>query len=194
MTGLVLLAAGASTRLGQPKQQLQFKGKTLLQQAIDTAIHSGCSPVIVVLGANAGPIEDELENLRVRIIHNSQWQEGMASSIRLGIDELQKAEPAISYVIVMVCDQPFVDSLLLQQLIEAKKSTGKKIVASFYNNTAGVPVLFDKSLFPELLLLKGQDGAKKLLVKHSEEVALIPFPLGNIDIDTADDYKALASL
>jgi len=194
MTGLIILAAGASTRLGHPKQQLRFKGKTLLQNAIDAAIGAGCFPVIVVLGANAGVIEPGLDDLPVRIIHNSQWEEGMASSIRSGIDEVQKAEPGVGDVIIMVCDQPFADSLLLNQLIEAKGSSGKKIAASFYNNTAGVPALFDIDLFPELLMLKGQEGAKKLLVRHNDEVALIPFPLGDVDIDTKDDYKALDSL
>ena len=191
MTGVIILAAGASTRLGQPKQKLAFKGKSLLQNAIDAAVTSCCTPVIVVLGANAENIEAGLENECIHIIVNAEWPEGMSSSIRKGIEELQKTTPQVSDVILMVCDQPFVSAEILHQLIETKAATGKKIVASSYNHTLGVPVLFDKIFFPELLLLKGQEGAKKLLDFHKESVAQIEFPGGDIDIDTRKDYEAL---
>lgn len=193
MTGLVILAAGESSRLGAPKQKLRFNGKSLLQRVTETAVNSVCKPVIVILGAYAEEVQSQLKEQPVLIYHNLQWQEGMASSIRLGIKMLQQTEPGISAVILMVCDQPHVSTILINGLINKKAATEKQIVASFYNNTLGVPVLFDKKMFPELLSLKGEEGAKRLLLKHKESLVSIPFALGSIDIDTAKDYEALIS-
>lgn len=191
MTGLVILAAGESSRLGEPKQKVLFKGKTLLQRTVDTALHSACRPVIIVLGAYANEIQSEIESEGVIIYHNPHWEEGMASSIRSGIEVLEKTESEASDVIIMVCDQPFVDTTLLDFMINKKAITGKEIIACSYKNTLGVPVLFDKKFFPDLLSLEGEEGAKKLIMKHKESVADIPFPPGSFDIDTTDDYEAL---
>jgi molybdenum cofactor cytidylyltransferase len=189
MTGIVILAAGESKRLGQPKQNLLFKGKTLLQNAIDAALGSPCSPVIVVLGANADLILPTITQQDITILQNSNWQEGMASSFRIAIAEMIKH--GVEQTIVMLCDQPFVDSELLDSLLRQQKETGKAIVACHYNNTAGVPVLFDKGLFPELLLLVGQEGAKKILAGHSDVIAIVEFEKGSVDIDTIGDYEGL---
>ncbi len=191
MTGLIILSAGPSSRLGWPKQKILYKGKTLLQRSVETAINSGCKPVIVILGAYAKEIQPDIEKEDIIIIPSMEWQEGMASSIRAGIAMLQKTASHISDVIFMVSDQPFADTALLTNLINQKETTGKEIIACSYNNTLGVPVLFNKKFFSELLLLKGQEGAKKLLIKHKESVAAIPFEQGNIDIDTIEDYEAL---
>ena len=91
----------------------------------------------------------------------------------------------------MVCDQPFVDEQLLNNIAQTKSESGKGIVASSYKDTLGTPVLFNKTYFPELLALQGQEGAKKLIFKHKEDVAAVPFPLGYFDIDTAEDYNSL---
>jgi molybdenum cofactor cytidylyltransferase len=189
MTGIIILAAGSSSRLGKPKQNLVYKGQTLLQVAIETAGSSVCEPVIVVLGANAGVIRPTIDGSDVNLIQNTNWQEGMASSIRLGISELQKIAPKTNAAILMLCDQPFVNTSLVDQLVQ-KKST-KRIVACAYNNTTGPPVLFDATYFNELLLLKGQEGAKKLLLKYPDDVDTVSFPLGSIDIDTVEDFEKL---
>lgn len=191
MTGLIILAAGASTRLGKPKQKIIFNGKSLLQRAVETAVNSDCRPVIVILGAYAIEIQAEIEDKNVIIYHNSQWEEGMASSIRSGIKVLQKTGSIVSGVILMVCDQPFADTALLNDMINKQAITGKEIIACSYNNTLGVPALFDKKFFPELLSLKGQEGAKKIIMNHKESVAEIPFPLGSFDIDKIEDSEAL---
>lgn len=191
MTGLIILAAGASTRMGCPKQQLAYQGKTLLQHAIDMALHSDCSPVIVVLGAHSMVILPELAAEKVSIVENPHWEEGMASSIRAGITALQAKAPLATGVIFMVCDQPYVDTSHLNNLVRQKLDTGQGIIASYYNDTMGVPVLFDKVFFPELLALKGEEGAKKLLYQHQQEVTAVPFPMGSIDIDTLADYHSL---
>lgn len=193
MTGLVILAAGPSSRLGQPKQRLVYKGKTLLEYTVEAALNSECEHVIVILGAYAEKIQSDIENANFISCYNSEWEEGMASSIRLGIATLQETRPDMSDVIIAVSDQPFVNFELLNQLIDKKAETGKGIIACSYNNTFGVPVLFDKKFFPELLSLQGQEGAKKLLIKHSKSVAAISFPLGENDIDTIEDYEALIS-
>jgi molybdenum cofactor cytidylyltransferase len=191
MTGIIILAAGASTRLGEPKQQLLYKGKTLLQHAVDAAVESMAQLVIVVLGANAEVIKNDITNQGVTIVHNKDWEEGMASSIRTGITELQKLSPDIDNAILMLCDQPFVDVALLNNLILKKQQTSTPIIACAYNNTVGPPALFDKTYFNALPSLKGQEGAKKLLMKCSNEVFTIPFDKGAIDIDTVEDYAKI---
>jgi molybdenum cofactor cytidylyltransferase len=191
MTGIIILAAGASTRLGEPKQQLLYKGKTLLQHAVDAAVESMAQVVIVVLGANAEVIKKDITNQGVAIVHNKDWEEGMASSIRKGITALQKLSPDIDDAILMLCDQPFVDVALLNNLMLHKQQTSTPIIACAYNNTVGPPALFDKTYFNTLLSLNGQEGAKKLLMKYSRDVFTIPFEKGAIDIDTAADYAKI---
>ena len=189
MTTIIILAAGSSSRLGTPKQNLVYQGKTLLQRAVQAGLDSTCNTVIVVLGANADSIRPTIKDSRVRIIYNQDWEEGMASSIRISISQIQLLEPKTTSVILMLCDQPFVDASLLDQLIQKKSLKG--IVASSYNGITGAPVLFDAAYFDELLLLKGQEGAKKLLLKYPEDIDTVSFPLGSIDIDTIEDYEKL---
>jgi len=187
MTGLIILAAGESARLGQPKQNLVFGSKTLLQNAVETALASVCEPIIVVLGANEQVIRPTISQHPVNIVYNADWAEGMASSIRLGIAEVKK-NPVTS-VILMLCDQPFVSTGLLNELATA--GAENDIVACVYNNTAGVPVLFAAKYLEQLQLLTGDEGAKHLLLKYGEDVLYIPFPMGGVDIDTMDDYGKL---
>jgi molybdenum cofactor cytidylyltransferase len=193
MTGLIILAAGSSSRLGSPKQKLVFKGKTLLQGTINAAMDSRCKPIIIVIGANAEEIKIDIPIEEVTICYNKEWQEGMASSIRKGVTMLQTISPITSDVILTVSDQPFLDAGLLNRLLDKRAATGKQIIASFYSNSLGVPALFGKKFFPELLQLKGQEGAKKLLMKYKEDLLAISFPLGGIDIDTEEDYRSLIS-
>ncbi len=188
-TGIVILAAGASTRLGQPKQQLLFKGLTLLQHALQTAQAAALTPAVVVLGAGAATISANTNFGEAYIIENPDWAEGMASSIKTGLSYLLKLSPELEAVILMVCDQPFVNPDLLNSLISTQKQTAKAIVACAYQETTGTPVLFTRKLFPDLRNLHGQEGAKKLLKIYPEAVATISFPAGAIDIDTRQDYR-----
>ncbi|MEP6614827.1 MAG: nucleotidyltransferase family protein [Mucilaginibacter sp.] len=189
MTGIIILAAGASGRLGQPKQNLNYNGKTLLQRSIDQALATGCAPVIVVLGANKEIIEPTIAGMQVDIAYNDKWREGMSSSIRAGITHLQKTNAKISSVILMLCDQPFVTDGLLSQLIAV--STAKSITVCAYDSAVGPPVLFDSYYFPDLLLLKGNEGAKQLMLKYEAHLTTVPFVLGCIDIDTKEDFERL---
>jgi molybdenum cofactor cytidylyltransferase len=190
MTGAILLAAGSSSRLGMPKQNLLFQGRTLLERAVNHAGES-CDKVIVILGANVEHIHFHIDNADVIILQNDEWHEGMSSSIRLGIAKLQEISTDIDSAILMLCDQPFADAALLNQLIRQKSNSNKAIVASGYNGTFGPPALFDKSKFPELLELSGREGAKKIIAKYSDELDVVAFPLGIIDIDTTGDYERL---
>jgi molybdenum cofactor cytidylyltransferase len=190
MTGIIILAAGESSRLGRPKQNLLFNGQTLLQSALYAAQQSNCEPVLVVLGANADQIALSVD---ANILYNKDWSEGIASSIRMAIGELEKY-PAVTSVILMLCDQPFVSASILNALISKQTETGKLIIACTYNGTTGVPALFDCSLFAELRLLQGQEGAKKLLKAYAGYIATVPFEQGNIDVDTPEDYEKLRKI
>ncbi|GAA4306619.1 nucleotidyltransferase family protein [Compostibacter hankyongensis] len=191
MTGLILLAAGASARLGSPKQLLPYAGKTLLQHAIAAATGSDAMPVIVVLGASANLIRPGISRDPVHIVTHAAWKAGIGSSIKAGLAAFIEKAPQAEGVILMLCDQPFADSALLNSLIRKKQESGKKIIVSAYENTLGVPVLFDKAFFPVLTELEDEAGAKKLLQRYPEAVASVPFPGGGIDIDTRSAYDAL---
>jgi len=187
MIAAAILAAGSSSRLGMPKQNLLFRGQTLLQIVINAARESGCEPVAVVTGANAASIKVPQADM---VLHNPDWQEGMSSSIRLAIQHLEYLD-AVTGVILLVCDQPFVSAGLLAQLINEQSKTGKKIVACRYNETIGVPALFDRSLFPQLLSVSGHQGAKKIIAQHQQQLGVVAFECGGTDIDTLPDYEKL---
>ena len=191
--GLVILAAGSSSRLGRPKQLLKYGSKSLLQNAIDAARNADAKPVIVVLGANADMISNEIDRSNINVVINTEWDEGMASSVRNGLNELLFIAPSTAAVIFMVCDQPHSNSELINELINTQRQTGKAIVTCNYGDTIGPPALFQRSLFNELMQLKGDAGARKIIQQHSDEVASVPFEKGKIDIDTEADYDALSS-
>lgn len=189
--GVVILAAGASTRLGTPKQLLHYRGRSLLRHTAEVAIVSGCQPIVVVLGAQAERLEAEVQQLPVTIVRNSRWADGMSSSIQTGLKTLQSIYPTIEAVIILLCDQPFVSVSLVHQLIEAYDRTGNLIVASEYANTLGVPALFSHAVFPVLMTLPADRGARSVIQNQVQAVARVPFPLGAIDIDTPSDYEQL---
>jgi molybdenum cofactor cytidylyltransferase len=189
--GIVILAGGASTRLGKPKQLLQYHGKTLLNHAVNEAINAKADAVVVILGKNADLFEGEIDKEQVLVVINKDWEEGMASSVRLGLDTLLKIKPYIDAVIFMVCDQPYVSSSVLNELITRQQKTTKQIVTCNYGESIGPPALFHKKYFRELAKLNGDVGAKNIIQQNINDVATIPFPEGKIDIDTEDDYDAL---
>lgn len=189
--GIVILAGGASTRLGRPKQLLQYRGKTLLNHAVNEAINAKADAVVVILGKNADLFEGEIDNQEVSVVINKNWKEGMASSVRLGLDSLLKSKPYIDAVILMVCDQPHISSSVLNELITKQQKTTKQIVTCNYGESIGPPALFHKKYFRDLAKLNGDVGARNIIEQNMHDVAMILFPEGNIDIDTEDDYEAL---
>ena len=190
-TGIILLAAGASSRMGSPKQLLSFHGKTLLQHALDVAIESGNQPIVVVLGSGAAAMQHNTDFKTANIVVNKEWKEGMASSLRCGVATLLEINPSVEALILMVCDQPFATPLLIENLVRAHRESGKPIITCSYENTFGPPTLFGKIFFNALLQLNGDTGARAVINQHLEQVAIVPFPEGNLDIDTEDDYHRL---
>jgi molybdenum cofactor cytidylyltransferase len=189
-TGIIVLAAGESSRLGYPKQIAQYKGKTLLQYAIDSALGAKVEKQVLVLGANKDEIKKTFRGDSIPNIPNQDWEKGMASTMQKGLDYLLKFD-APDQVIIMLCDMPFVDSKLLKKLIAAQKKTGKGIVACEYSDTIGVPILFTKAYFSELKTLSGDEGAKKVAQAHEDDCALVKFPMGQVDVDTEEDLRDL---
>ncbi len=190
LTGIIILAAGKSSRLGQPKQLLKYKGRSLLQIALDAANRSQTDSNLLVLGANNKQISAELHPEQTEIIINDHWSEGMSSSLKLGLDHMIK-NINIHGVIILLCDQPFVSVSLINNLIAIQRKSQKGIVAAQYGNVHGVPALFTKRYFPSIRNLSGQEGARKLLYEFEHDLAIVDFPKGNIDIDTIEDYKNL---
>jgi len=189
--GLIILAAGSATRMGRPKQLLPYQGRSLILHAVEVALASLCQPIIVVLGAYVEQIKPELMPKAVQVVENSQWQEGMSSSIRAGISRLLKTNSKLDAVIISLADQPLVSPQIFNQLIQSYQETQKVIIASKYNETTGVPALFSNALFPELMQLQGDKGAKALIQKHIDTGVILLIPEAAIDIDTPDDYKQL---
>lgn len=189
--GIVILAAGASTRLGKPKQLLQHHGKTLLDHSINEAISAKADAVVVILGKNADLFQNKINNQKINVVINKDWEEGMASSVRLGLGTLLKIKPYIDAVIFMVCDQPHISSIILNELITTQQKTTKQIVTCNYGGAIGPPALFHKKYFRELAKLKGDVGARNIIQQNMNDVATVLFPEGKIDIDTKEDFDAL---
>jgi molybdenum cofactor cytidylyltransferase len=185
--GIILLAAGASTRLGTSKQLLNFKGKPLLLHVTEQALGSVCRPVVVVLGARYALHHPVIAHLPISIIENPDWEQGMSRSIQCGLQAIADVEA----VIVSVCDQPFIKSEHFDALSETFQHTGSPVIASAYAHTVGTPVLFAKTTFPSLMVLAGKLGAKSLI---TDKVHSVPFPLGHWDIDTPVDVQRLQEI
>ena len=171
----MVLAAGASSRLGEPKQLAVVGGERLLERAVRVAGEAGCSPVVVVLGARAREIEQACGLGAARVMRNADWEEGMASSIRLGVAALAGAVDAL---VVMGCDQPAVTAAHLRALM----ADGDSVTASAYAGRRGVPACFAADCFQELLALEGDKGARDLL--HAARA--VELPGGELDVDTVE--------
>jgi molybdenum cofactor cytidylyltransferase len=189
---IIILAAGASTRMGRPKQLLEYKGRSLIQHAVEVATTSVCHPIIVVLGAYCDRIKPEIV-ASVETIENPFWHQGMSTSIRMGIETLNQSYPKTEAAILMLCDQPFVSPNLIKRLIEVYRTTSAPIVASEYTQILGVPALFDRALFSQLTQLSSDMGARKIIQKYIGQLARVSFPQGIIDIDTPQDYSSASA-
>ncbi|WP_268224006.1 nucleotidyltransferase family protein [Sinomicrobium oceani] len=190
---IIILAAGSSERLGRPKQLLQYQGKSLLQHAIDKALASIADRVVVVLGAYAERIRESVKGREAVFIENPGYTKGMASGIALGTAYLlNNTGREIGGILIMLCDQPFVTSEHLDHLFKKQKTTGAPVVASYYRARKGVPAVFHRDLFPELIKLEGEHGARDLMRKYETET--IGFPGGAVDVDTLEDYRRLTKI
>ncbi len=190
---LIILAAGSSSRLGQSKQLVEIDGVPFLVKSTLAALDAHYVNVVVVLGANAEIHKKTIAHLPVEIITHEEWEKGMGSSLKAGLKHVVKFRPETSAVLVMVCDQPLLTSAHLAALRDVYKNTSSQIVASRYGNTIGVPAIFDRILFSEILKIKDAQGAKTIIESHTEFVNTIDWEAGHLDIDTPDDLKLLNS-
>ena len=187
----IVLAAGGSTRLGSPKQLLVYEGKTLLRRAAETALATGCRPVVVVLGAGAEAHRTELAGLDACVVVNPTWERGMGSSLRLGMAALEN-EARADAVLLTLCDQPFVGKDELERLIHAWDGGRQcSIAAAAYGETLGVPAVFGREYFNELAALPDAAGAKPILQRHATHTAAVPMPEAATDIDTREQYERI---
>ena len=189
--GAVILAAGSSSRMGRPKQTLQFQGMSLLKRAALAALDATCRPVVVVTGAHAEMSRRELDHLDVHEAFNPDWETGMGSSVRTGIETLISIDAGVAAAILLLCDQPHVASDVVSSLIAAHHTTGRPVVASAYGENFGVPALFSRTLFTALTQLTGSSGAKEIIKRHASEAHFLQFPEGVVDVDTPDDFSSL---
>ncbi len=186
---ILILAAGNSSRLGSPKQLIEFEGQTLIERITETAL-SISEDVLIVLGGNSELILPKLVRFEdtISIVFNPDWKEGMGTSIRIGVEKLAENSDLI---IISLSDQPFISKVLLQNMLQTYAKTQNPIVSCTYSNTLGVPILFHKSVFSELLKLNGDKGAKSFLHLYKNRISTIDFPEGIVDIDTLEDVEDL---
>ena len=187
--GIIVLAAGASSRMGRSKQLLEIEGEPLLCRCVKVAMEVNPNNIVVILGANEKPHREILEKLPVQIVSNYYWKTGMGSSIKTGLNYLLQSGAELDAVILMVCDQPALTSGHLFKLIQKFEGKHGSIIASSFDNASGVPALFGRSFFSNLLLLSDEQGAKKIIQQFPRQVETVDFSKGSIDLDTEEDYQ-----
>ncbi|EAU66889.1 purine catabolism protein PucB [Stigmatella aurantiaca DW4/3-1] len=190
--GAVVLAAGGSSRLGQPKQLLHHEGRTLVRRTTETALAAGLSPVVVVLGAHREAVAAELAGLPVHPVHNPDWAAGMGGSLRVGLRALPPE--SVDAALVVLCDQLRVDAPHLSALVDTFSRTQSPIVASGYAGARGVPVLFSRTLFAELEALAPEEGARRVIAREPSRVVEVALAGGAEDVDTAADLARLTGV
>jgi len=190
---IILLAAGSSSRMGMNKLMLKIENETLLESTLKSALCSSAGDVIVVFGANSEENESLIGQFSAKITVNEDWEKGIGSTIKCGLQKALAENPDLNAVIISVSDQPFLTKNIFDKLISKYLETGKPIVASDYSDSMGVPVLYDKSIFDELLEMPDEHGAKKHILVNAEKgiMATVPFPKGDVDIDTVEDLRRI---
>ena len=188
----IILAAGASRRLGQPKQLVTCGGEALLERALRLARDAGASPVLVVLGANFAPICASIPFSEAIPVFNEKWEQGMSTSIHAGLNEADVRAPGATGALIMACDQPRLSVEHLRALLRMfAEQPERTIVASSYGGTSGIPAVFPRSVYGKLHSLHGDKGARSLLAKPPCPLIVLPFAGGEVDIDVPSDLAQL---
>lgn len=187
----LVLAAGASRRLGRPKQLIPFRGEPLVRRVAYAALGAGADPVLVIVRSGDDEVAGVLSDLPVDVVENPDAHTGMASSIRVGVARAREVAPGVGALVLLACDQPLVDAGYLEALVHAWRRTGRPIVASEYGGVVGVPAIFSVELSDELLALRGDVGARAVIRQDPARVLTLPFPGGAVDVDTAEDLDKL---
>jgi molybdenum cofactor cytidylyltransferase len=190
----IILAAGASRRLGRPKQLVRVGDETLLGRTIRVVKDAGADPVLVVLGAHRDRIVGGVDLTGVHTVFNPDWEEGIASSIRAGIVALQQELPDAMAVLLLVCDQPRLTAEHLRGLAAAfDEGAEPAIVASAYAGIAGIPAIFPADEFAALLDMRGDEGARRLMRNPRCPLVTVSFDGGEMDVDTPADLADATS-
>ncbi|HLH73021.1 MAG TPA: nucleotidyltransferase family protein [Chloroflexota bacterium] len=189
--GGILLAAGTSSRLGQPKQLLDFHGKPLVRQVAEQALKSRLGRLHVVVGYHADEVRTALSGLAIEIVDNHSYQSGQSTSLRTGLLSIPRDLKA---AMILLTDQPFVDSHLIDQLIGLYEESGALIVAPQYKGRRGNPVIFDQKLHSEILTVVGDTGARDVIARHRDQLVTLELTSDQpfLDVDTWEDYHRLA--
>ncbi|NDP27928.1 MAG: nucleotidyltransferase family protein [Flavobacterium sp.] len=192
--GVVILAAGSSSRLGYAKQLVEFRGKSLLQHAIDVSDMLNFDTKVLVLGARKEKIESEIDLKEFEIVMNEKWEEGMSTSIRKGVLKSLELENNLNHLLILLSDQPFVSRERIEELIKVQIESKSPATFSEYAGNVGVPAIFSSEVFHYLKELKGDQGAKKLIHNQKFDFETVKFEKGNFDLDTAEDVELLKQL
>lgn len=187
--GILLLAAGKSSRLGQTKQLLDYKGRKLIQHTLSICLESKIGPVMVVTGAFYQKVESAIKDFDCQVIRNEHWQKGMGSSVSAGVRSV--IEDGLDAVVLVLVDQIHLQAKHLHQLKDKFVKDASSIILSQYDDGQGPPSLFASQHFDALAVLDGEAGAKPIVKKNKDKVAYIDFPQGHIDIDRPEDLDRL---
>jgi len=186
----IILAAGASTRMGEPKQLLPVGGQPMVRRVAEAVCAARLAQVVVVVGAHAEAVGQAVAGLPVEMVLNDRWPEGMTASLHAGLCALR---PEMRAALVVLADQPGLTAELIQALADCYYTTGAPVIAPFHRDQRGRPVLFDRALFPELLAAADNKGRREVIARHWDRMARVEVedPAIFRDIDTRQDYEEL---
>jgi molybdenum cofactor cytidylyltransferase len=196
MIAAIVLAAGMSSRFGKPKLLLPLDGRSLIRRTVEQVITAGSGEweeVVVVVGYEAARVQQELEGLPIRTIVNPRFASGMSASLITGLQGISShAEGAM----IFLGDQPLVSPEVVRRMLTVFRGSQRSIVVPVYDGVRRNPVLFSRSLFPELMTVKGDKGGRDVVMRHPESVASVAFPsdVAPRDVDTWEDYEALRAM
>ena len=191
MIAAVVLAAGSSSRMGKPKQTLQLEDGPMLEMVLQTLRQTKVGRVVVVLGAHSSVVRGWVKFGKEKVVVNPRFKEGMSGSIRLGLAEAEEADAAM----IVLGDQPFVSPGTIDRIIDAYVSSRSPVVVPVYHGRRGNPVLFDRSLFPQIRRIRGDVGAKSVVSGNEDKLLQVDVNDEGIlvDIDTPSDYSNAVS-
>ncbi len=198
----IILAAGRSSRMenGHHKLLLPLGDRAVLSHVVSTVLASKARPLVIVLGYRAEQIRALLSPYAVQpevmVIENPEYQQGMSTSLRKGIETLMMLPYIVDGALIILGDQPLMTPDVINAMIETRQDTGKLIVAALYNGQRGNPTFFDARLFPELLAITGDEGARTVLARHRQEMATIDVDDDtlNYDVDTWESYQQVVTV
>jgi CTP:molybdopterin cytidylyltransferase MocA len=192
-TVIVVLAAGGSRRLGQPKQLVTISGEPLIRRVVRSAVGSGTDQVVVVLGSSAYDCVGAIKECGVDIVINPFWESGLAGSLRIGVERAEAA--GAEAVLILLADQPCLTPKVVQEFLDRAVARPDQVIAARYGDVLGPPIFFGSDWFPRLKALEGDQGARKLIREQQGRLDIVEWPEGAIDIDMPEDLsRALISL